>query len=87
MDEMAEDWRSVDQPLIRLEHDARQQPCLAMKTDGPANTETRERAESAAPAVQAKHTGIDVRRKGFKTDRKFRPVSRDGRTSRSPLKV
>ena len=66
MDEMAEDWRSVDQPLIRLDHDTRQQPCLAMETDGPANTETCERAESATPAVQAKHTGIDVRRKGFK---------------------
>ena len=52
MDKISEDWRSVDQRLTRLEHDARQRR-LAMEADGPATT-TRERTEGAATAVQAK---------------------------------
>ena len=51
---LLEDWRSIDQRLTRLEHDARQ-PCLATETDGPANTKTLERTEGAATALQAKH--------------------------------
>ena len=51
---MAEDWRSMDQRLTRLEHDARQ-PRLAMEADRPANTKTRERTEGAATVAQAKH--------------------------------
>ena len=54
LDEMAEDWRSMDQRLTRLKHDA-WQPRLVMEADGPANTKTRERTEDAATAVQAKH--------------------------------
>ena len=54
MDEISQDWRSMDQRLTRLEHDARQ-PHLVMEADGPANTKTRERTEGAATAVQAIH--------------------------------
>ena len=57
MDEISEDWRSIDQRLTRLEHDARQ-PRLTMEADGPANTKTRMRTEGAATAVQAKHGDI-----------------------------
>ena len=42
------------QQLASQEQDARQ-PRLAMEADGPANTKTRERTESAATAVQAMH--------------------------------
>ena len=41
-----------DQLVARLEQETRQ-PRLAMEADGPANTETRERTEGAATAVQA----------------------------------
>ena len=51
--ECKEEWRSIDQRLARLEHDARQ-PRLATEADGPADTKT-ERTESAAKAVQAKY--------------------------------
>ena len=44
----------MDHHLTRLEHDARR-PRLAMEADGPANTNTRERTEGAATAVQAMH--------------------------------
>ena len=54
MGEVSEDWRSTDQCLTRLEHDARQ-PCLVMEVDGSENTKTRERTEGVATAVQAKH--------------------------------
>ena len=54
VDNISEYWRSTDQRLTRLEHDARQ-PRLAMGADGPANTKTRERTEGAATAVQAMH--------------------------------
>ena len=40
LQEYEENWSSVDQRLIRLDHDARQ-PHLAMEADGPANTKTR----------------------------------------------
>ena len=50
LDEMAEDWRNMDQRLTRLEHDARQ-PRLAMEADGPADTTTHKRTEGAAKAV------------------------------------
>ena len=52
MNEIAEDWQSMDQRLAGLEPDARQ-PRLAIVADGQANTETRERTEGAATAVQA----------------------------------
>ena len=42
----------MDQHVTRLEHGARQ-PRLAMEADGQADTETRERTEGAATAVQA----------------------------------
>ena len=54
MDEISEDWRSMDQHVTSLEQAARQ-PCLTMEADGPANTETRVRTEGAATAVQAMH--------------------------------
>ena len=54
MQEYVGDWRSMDQRLTRLEHDARQSR-LAMEADGPANTKTSERAEGAATSVQAMH--------------------------------
>ena len=53
MGEISEDWRSMDQRLTRLEHDARQ-PRLVMEADRPANTKT-ERTEGAATTVQAMH--------------------------------
>ena len=54
LNEIAEDWRNMDQRVTRLEPDARQ-PRLAMEADGQANTKTRERTEGAATAVQAMH--------------------------------
>ena len=54
MEEYVDDLRSMGQRVGGLEPDARQ-PCLAMEADGPANTKTRERTESAATAVQAMH--------------------------------
>ena len=54
LDKISEDRRSMNQRLTRLAHGARQ-PHLAMEADGPANPKTRERTESAATAVQAKH--------------------------------
>ena len=52
----------MDQHVTNLEHGARQ-PRLAMKKDGPANTKTRERTESATTAVQAMHgDGFSARR-------------------------
>ena len=50
LDVMAEDWRSIDQHVASLEHDARQ-PRLAMVEDGQVNTKTRERTEGVATAV------------------------------------
>ena len=44
----------MDQRLASLEQNARQ-PRFAMDADVPADHKTRERAESAATAVQAKH--------------------------------
>ena len=52
LQEYEENWSSVDQRLIRLDHDARQ-PYLAMEADGPASTKTRKRTEGAATAVEA----------------------------------
>ena len=59
---MNEIWdRGLDQIMRYLEqHSATQepdarQPRLAMESDGPANTKTRERTEGAATAVQAMH--------------------------------
>ena len=54
MDEISEDWRSMDKRLAGLEPDARQSR-LAMMADGQANTKTREHTEGTAKAVQAKH--------------------------------
>ena len=51
LDEMVEDWKSMNQRLTRLEHGARQ-PRLAVVADGQANSKTRERREAAATAVQ-----------------------------------
>ena len=44
--------RLLEQLSACLEHEARQ-PRLAMEADGPANTKTQERTESAATPVQA----------------------------------
>ena len=52
--EHREDLRSMDHRLAGLEYDARQ-PRSAMKTDGLADTKTRECTEGAATAVQAMH--------------------------------
>ena len=46
--------RYLEQYSANLEQDARR-PRLAMEADGPANTQTRERTEGAATAVQAMH--------------------------------
>ena len=46
--------KGTRQRLADLEQDARQ-PRLAMETDMPLDTKTRERTEGAATAVQAKH--------------------------------
>ena len=54
MDEISEEMRGTSQRLASLEHDARQ-PRLPMKADGQAGTETRERTEGTATAVQAMH--------------------------------
>ena len=51
---MYEITRLLELYLIRLGYDALQ-PLLAMEADGPANTNTRERTEGAAIAVQAMH--------------------------------
>ena len=51
---MDETTRILELHLASLEQDARQ-PRLAMEADGPADTKTRERTESAATAVQAMH--------------------------------
>ena len=54
--------RLIEQYAARLEQDARQ-PRLAMETDGPADTKTRERTEGAATAVQAmRGDGFSARR-------------------------
>ena len=52
LDEISDEARVMDQHVTSLEHGARQ-PLLAMEADGPANTNTRERTEGAATAVQA----------------------------------
>ena len=54
MQEYVKDWKSMDQGLTRLEHDARQ-PRLAIEADGSANTKTCKRTEGAANTVQAMH--------------------------------
>ena len=46
--------RLLEQLSVCLEHEALQ-PRLAMKANGPSNTKTRQRTESAATAVQAMH--------------------------------
>ena len=52
LDEISDETRIMEQHAASLEQDARQ-PRLAMEADGPANTKTRKRTESAATAVQA----------------------------------
>ena len=52
MEEISEEMKKMNQHVTRLEHGARQ-PRLAMEADGQADTETRERTEGAATAVQA----------------------------------
>ena len=54
LDDLTENLRAIHQRVTSLEQDARQ-PCLAMKTDVPADSKTRERMEGAAKAVQAMH--------------------------------
>ena len=54
MRECTEERRSMNQCLIRLEHDARQ-PRLAMDADGLANTKICQFTEAAATSVQAMH--------------------------------
>ena len=52
MSHFEEQTEILEKRLTRLEHGARQ-PRLAMEADGQADTETRERTEGAATAVQA----------------------------------
>ena len=52
MSHFEEQTEILEKRLTRLEHGARQ-PRLNMEADGQANTETRERTEGAATAVQA----------------------------------
>ena len=54
MDNISEDMRGTSQCLASLEHDARQ-PRLAKEAGGQAYTETCERTEGAATAIQAMH--------------------------------
>ena len=54
MEKFAENLRSMNQRVARLEQDARQ-PRLTKEADGPADAKTRERTEGAATAVQAMH--------------------------------
>ena len=54
LDEISNETRVMDQHVTTLEHGARQS-CLAIESDGPANTKTRERTEGAAISVQAMH--------------------------------
>ena len=56
LDEIMKMTRGTSQRVSSLEQDARQ-PRLAMETDEPANTKTRERTEGAATEVQAMHGG------------------------------
>ena len=52
LDEISDEMKKMDKNVTRLEHGARQ-PLLAMEADRQADTETRERTEGAATAVQA----------------------------------
>ena len=52
LDEISDEMKKMDQHVTRLDHGA-WQPRLAMEADGHADTETRERTEGAATAVQA----------------------------------
>ena len=54
LDQLMEMTRGISQRLAGLEQDARH-PRLAIKANGPADTETRERTEGAATVVQAMH--------------------------------
>ena len=54
LDELADDMRATKQRLVGLEQDTWQSR-LAMEAEVPSDTETRERTEGAAVAVQAKH--------------------------------
>ena len=54
LDELMEMTRGTNQRVASLEQDARQLR-LAMETDGPSDTKTRERTRGAAKAVQAMH--------------------------------
>ena len=51
LDEISDETKVMDQHVTSLEHGARQ-PRLAIEADGHANTETQERTEGAATAVQ-----------------------------------
>ena len=68
--------RLTEQYAARLEQDARQ-PRLASEADGPADTKTRERTESAATAVQA------IPRDGFSA----RPVEPGPNTNSTSFSV
>ena len=62
LDDISDETRVMDQHVTSLEYGARQ-PRLAMETDGPANTKTRERTEGAATVVQAmRGDGFSARR-------------------------
>ena len=63
LDEISDETRVMNQHVTSLEHGARQ-PRLAIEADGHANTETHERTEGAATAVQA------MRRDSFTTEQK-----------------
>ena len=54
LNECMEEMIAIAQRSASLEQDA-QQPRLAIEADVPSDTETRERTEGAAAAVQVKH--------------------------------
>ena len=66
--------RYLEHHSASLEQDARQ-PRLVMEADGPANTKTRERTESAATAVQAMRGGSFSARRVEPGPNTTRPVS------------
>ena len=85
LDETSDGTRDMDHHVTSLEHGARQ-PRLAVEADGLANTNTRERTEGAAIAVQVMHGySCTSAQKGSRWTKDLDQFRRDGRTSRSPL--
>ena len=84
MDDISDERRKMDEHVTRLEHGARQ-PRLAMGTDRPTNTKTRERTEAAAKVVQAMRGDSCTTAQKVQMDRKPRSVS--ARRPKLPLSL